>query len=142
MKSVAEKMSVKDGSRSIIIKADRKVISKLQLPEIKIASRLSGKFDYIHVFARTQKELDRQFVRVKKYLADGGMLWISWPKAGLLNSDLNMKSVIRIGYDHGLVESKGIRVDDTWAGLKFTHPKAGKVYQNSYGKLKAVRNSS
>jgi hypothetical protein len=47
-----------------------------------------------------------------------------------------MKSVIRIGYDHGLVESKGIRVDETWAALKFTHPKTGKVYRNSYGKLK------
>jgi hypothetical protein len=135
-KSVSEKMGVKEDSRAVLIKAPRTVIASLKLPKIKTASRLSGTFDYIHIFTKTQTELDRQFARVKKYLADNGMLWISWPKAGKLDSDLNMKSVIKIGYDHGLVESKGIRVDDTWAALKFTHPKTGKTYRNSYGKLK------
>ena len=135
-KSVAEKMGIKKDSRSILIKAPHDTVAGLKLPKVKIASQLSGKFDYIHVFAKTQQDLDHQFARVKKYLDGTGMLWISWPKAGQLNSDLNMKSVIRIGYDHGLVESKGIRVDETWAALKFTHPQTGKVYRNSYGKLK------
>jgi hypothetical protein len=34
-----------------------------------------------------------------------------------------------------LVESKTISVNDTWSAIKFTHPKKGKVYKNSYGKL-------
>jgi hypothetical protein len=135
-KSVAEKMGIKEHSRSILIKANRNVVKAMLLPKIKTAARLSGKFDYIHVFAKTQDELSHQFTRVKKYLATRGMLWISWPKAGRLKSDLSMRSVIKIGYDHGLVESKGIRVDETWAALKFTHPKTGKRYRNSYGKLK------
>lgn len=28
-----------------------------------------------------------------------------------------------------------LRVDDVWSALKFTHPKAGKTYANSYGTL-------
>lgn len=27
------------------------------------------------------------------------------------------------------------RVNVTWSALKFTHPKQGKVYRNSYGRL-------
>lgn len=133
-KTVAEKMGIKEGSRAIIINGERGVIASLRLPKVEIAPRLSGTFDYIHVFVKTQKDLDRQFTRVKKNLASRGMLWISWPKAGKLQTDLNMKLVIRIGFDHGLIESKAIRVDDTWAGLKFTHPKAGKVYRNPHEK--------
>ena len=32
------------------------------------------------------------------------MLWISWPKGGRLGTDLNLKIVIPIGYDLGMVE--------------------------------------
>ena len=64
------------------------------------------------------------------------MLWVSWPKDGKLGTDLNIKTVIKLGYDYGLVESTCLRIDAIWSGLKFTHPKKGKVYHNSYGKLK------
>ena len=50
-----------------------------------------------------------------------------------------MRSVIAIGYGLGMVESTCLRVDDTWAALKFTHPKPGKVYRNSYGTLPGQR---
>ena len=50
-------------------------------------------------------------------------------------TDLVLPEVIRIGYRHGLVESKTLSVDATWSAIKFTHPVAGKVYKNSYGQL-------
>ena len=49
--------------------------------------------------------------------------------------DLGLPKVIEIGYEHGLVESTALRVDDTWSAIKFTHPKKGKVYRNTYGTL-------
>ena len=54
-----------------------------------------------------------------------------------METDLTLPEIIRIGYDHGLVESTTLRIDDTWSGMKFTHPKSGKVYRNSYGRLPA-----
>ena len=63
------------------------------------------------------------------------MLWVSWPKGKQLGTDLALPHVIRIGYSHGLVESSCLSVDATWSALKFTHPKKGKTYNNSYGKL-------
>ena len=80
-------------------------------------------------------ELD--FPALMRHLKPTGMLWVSWPKAKQLGTDLNLPNVIRIGYSHGLVESTCLSVDATWSGIKFTHPKPGKVYQNSHGQLPA-----
>lgn len=68
-------------------------------------------------------------------LRRGGMLWVSWPKGHRLGTDLTMKSVIAIGYSLNMVESTCLRVDEVWAGLKFTRPKPGVSYANSYGTL-------
>ena len=129
-------MGVKECSRGILINAPEDTHATLHLPELDIASRLTGHFDYIHFFTKTLANLDRRFPALMKHLQATGMLWVSWPKAGQLGTDLTMKSVIRTGYYHGLVESKAISLDDIWSALKFTHPKQGKIYRNSYGVLK------
>jgi hypothetical protein len=87
---------------------------------------MTGCFDYIHLFTKTKNDLDRRLPALMKHLQADGMLWVSWPKAGQLNTDLGMNSVITIGYHHGLVESKAISVDTRWSALKFTYPKKGK----------------
>ena len=96
---------------------------------------LRGQFDYIHVFTITQAEMDDVFPKLKRHLKPTGMLWVSWPKNKKLNTDLVLPKVINIGYSHGLVESICLSVDATWSGLKFTHPKKGKDYHNSFGQL-------
>lgn len=65
-----------------------------------------------------------------------GMLWVSWPKSGQKNTDLNMKSVIKLGYDYGLVKSKCISINSIWSALKFTHPKMGKPIITAMENLK------
>ena len=80
--------------------------------------------------------MDDLFAKLKTNLKPTGMLWLSWPKGKKLGTDLTLPVIIKIGYGHGLVESTCLSVDATWSGLKFTHPKKDKVYQNSYGQLK------
>jgi hypothetical protein len=104
-------------------------------PGLEVASELNRHFDYIHLFTRTQAELDDVFPRLKAHLKRTGMLWVSWPKGKQLGTDLALPSVINIGYSHGLVESTCLSVDAIWSALKFTHPKKGKVYNNKYGQL-------
>lgn len=94
---------------------------------------LAGEFDYLHVFVTTQAELNRDFPSLRDHLKPSGMLWVSWPKGRRDGTDLTLPIVIKIGYGHGLVESTCLRVNDTWSGLKFTHPKPGKTYRNSDG---------
>ena len=135
-KKVSEKMGIKENARSIFINAPEDAVKDIELPPIKLETKLNGKFDYIHFFVVSQKEFHDEFPTLKKHLKETGSLWVSWLKSGKNNTDLNIKSVIKIGYEYGLVESKCISVNSSWSALKFTHPQKGKTYNNSYGKLK------
>lgn len=133
--TVAQKMGVRAGARAHFTDAPSETLVGMELPELDVPGQLDGEFDYLHLFATTQDAMRRAFPELKEHLRRGGMLWVSWPKKGKLGTDLNMRSVIRIGYGFGLVESVCLRVDAVWAGLKFTRPKPGKTYRNSYGTL-------
>ncbi|MDR6966718.1 uridine phosphorylase [Flavobacterium arsenatis] len=136
MKKVSEKMGIKTGMRSLLIKAEADVVATIDYPELDLKTKLVGDFDYIHFFVTKSVDFHKQFPKLAKHLRETGMLWVSWPKAGQNNTELHLATVIKLGYDYGLVESKSISVDATWSALKFTHPKKGKVYNNSYGKLR------
>jgi hypothetical protein len=136
-RTVAAKMGIKEGSRAIFVEAPPDAVKSIDAPNLDEATRLSGAFEYIHFFAVTQNTLRKKFPKLKTHLREGGMLWISWPKARQQATDLTLPWVIKIGYDNGLVESKTLSINDTWSAIKFTYPKKGKVYKNSYGKLKA-----
>ncbi|HSK88719.1 MAG TPA: hypothetical protein VK880_10195 [Anaerolineales bacterium] len=134
---VSKKLGIKEGIRAFFVNAPAQVVEAIDLPHLELAKRLAGNFDYIHLFVKSQEEFNDIFPRLKAHLKPTGMLWVSWPKNRKLETDLTLTTVIKLGYDHGLVESKTISIDATWSAIKFTHPKKGKVYKNSYGKLKS-----
>jgi hypothetical protein len=138
-RSVAQKMGVKAGSRAHLVAAPPFTLTAMKLPELKISPRGDGEFDYLHLFTKTQAEMEECFPKLKERLVAAGMLWVSWPKGRKLGTDLSLPVVIRIGYSHSMVESTCLSVDETWAALKFTHPKPGKVYNNSHGTLPIQR---
>jgi hypothetical protein len=135
--SASKKMGIKEGVRAFLVSAPKEAVKTIDLSQLNVAARLSGKFDYIHFFTKTQEDFNKQFPRLKSHLKPTGMLWVSWPKNRKLGTDLSLTKVIELGYNHGLVESKTISIDETWSAIKFTHPKEGKTYRNSYGKLKS-----
>jgi hypothetical protein len=122
--------------RAFFVNAPSEVIEAMGSPGLDVAAKLAGQFDYIHVFTKSQTELEDIFLRLKDHVKSNGMVWISWPKRRQLGTDLTMANIIKIGYDHGLVESKCVSVDAIWSGIKFTLPIQGKVYNNKYGQLK------
>jgi hypothetical protein len=135
-KSVSAKMGIKEKSRAIFLNAPAGVLKDIDPPSLKRATKLNGNFDLIHVFAEKEKDLRKKFKPLKKHLSPKGMLWVSWPKYGQHGTDLSLPEIIKIGYNNGLVESKTLSINSSWSAIKFTHPKKGKVYHNSYGKLK------
>ena len=134
--SVAKKLGVKEGTRAIFVHAPDDAVEAIDPPALEVADKLAGDFDYIHFFAKDSDTFNDDFPKLKAHLKPTGMLWVSWPKSGKLDTDLSITLVIKLGYDYGLVESKAISINETWSAIKFTHPKAGKKYNNSYGKLK------
>jgi hypothetical protein len=136
-KLVSEKMGLKPGMRTIYINAPAEAIRAVEAPALGLETGLSGDFDYIHFFARSQAEFHQTFPALKLHLKPTGMLWVSWPKAKREGTDLTLTIVIKLGYEYGLVESTCLSINPVWSGLKFTHPKPGKTYHNKYGKLKS-----
>ena len=134
-RTVAQKMGIMPGWRAHFVNPPAGVMAKIDLPDLVVAETLAGDFDYVHLFAVTQNQMRLTFPELVPHLAPLGKLWVSWPKGRQLGSDLTLPKVIEIGYRCGLVESTCLRVDDTWSGLRFTRPKEGKTYQNSYGTL-------
>ena len=132
----ATKMGIREGARTFFVNVPAEAVKAIDPSQLDLSARLTGKFDYIHFFTKSQEEFDETFPRLKAHLRPTGMLWVSWPKNKRLGTDLTLTRVIELGYSHGLVESKTISIDATWSAIKFTHPKKGKVYENRYGKLK------
>lgn len=137
MRTVAQKMGIKENSTVFFVNAPEEAIKAINLPKLKIRKTQSGEFDYIHLFVKTQAEQIELFPQLKSHLKLEGMLWVSWPKGGQLDTDLTLPKVIKIGYEFGLVESTCLSVNEVWSALKFTHPKKGKTYNNSHAKLKS-----
>lgn len=135
-KLVSQKMSIKENARTIFVNAPAEAITAINLPRLDVALELTGEFDYIHLFAKSQTEFREIFPKLKIHLNPTGTLWVSWPKNRQLRTDLSLTKIIEIGYEYGLVESTVLSIDTKWSAIKFTHPKKGKVYQNSYGQLK------
>ena len=137
MRSIADKMGVKVHAKAHFVNAPTEVIQTLDLPDVEIAEQGSGQFDYIHLFVKQQSEQVDIFPALKAKLKSDGMLWVSWPKGGQLGTDLSLPKVIKIGYEFGLVESTCLSIDSVWSAIKFTHPKKGKIYNNSHAQLKS-----
>lgn len=137
-RTLYQKLGIAPGMRSLFINAPEEFHVAIAAGNANIESELSGEFAYIHLFVENMKQFSTKFPIAKKHLRPFGMLWVSWPKAkkSQIGADINLFKIIELGYEFGLVESKVVSVDKKWSAIKFTHPKAGKTYQNSYGKLK------
>ncbi|MBC7870650.1 MAG: hypothetical protein H7Y09_07400 [Chitinophagaceae bacterium] len=134
-KPVSKKMGIKEDARTIFVNAPAEAIAAIDLPRLDVASEFTGDFDYIHLFAKSQAEFREIFPKLKIHLKPTGTLWVSWPKNRQLGTNLSLTKIISMGYEYGLVESTVLSIDTTWSAIKFTHPKMGKVYHNSYGQL-------
>jgi CheY-like chemotaxis protein len=94
------------------------------LDPIRDGARLSTRpgvpADVVLLFVRSQSELDRRFPVAARSLADGGKLWIIWPKkASGQSSDLGQIEVRRFGLDREFVDYRIGSIDSTWSGLCF-----------------------
>lgn len=96
------------------------------LPEGVTASRSArGASRVVLWFVDTCARFERGFARAAKAVADGGRLWICWPKkTSPLARDLNGDLVRSGGLARGWVDFKVCALDADWSGLAFARRKA------------------
>jgi len=120
---LAKKLGIKAGS--IVAVRDAPGGLKGKLGELPAGAKLvvHGKAtrDLTMWFVHSHEVLLSEMSAMKQH-ADSGALWILWNKNASSDADIRVTqlTVRKAGLDAGLVDFKITRVDDDWAGLRFT----------------------
>ncbi|MFN3244730.1 MAG: hypothetical protein ACE37K_24720 [Planctomycetota bacterium] len=99
-----------------------------ELPEGATQKRgLRGERDVVVLFCRASSELRADWKAAAGCLAEGGGLWVAWPKkTSGVTTDLTDAVVRAFGLDQGLVDTKVCAIDATWSGLRFSRRRAAR----------------
>lgn len=120
---LARKLGIKEGSVVAIKGAPRGLRAKLgELPaRVKLVRDGNQARDLTMWFVNSENSLIKDIIRMKQRAAKGG-LWIFWKKNQASHGDgrLTQPIVRKAGLAIGLVDFKITRIDDEWAGLRFT----------------------
>jgi len=77
--SLAKKMKLKPGARAAVLNAPSGYLKELK-HDAEVVQKLTGKFDWIQVFAKNKKELSSLAPKAASALNPEAMLWLSFPK--------------------------------------------------------------
>jgi len=117
-----KKLGVKPSSMLLLLGAPADFTTTLgALPDgVRVATRPGGAADVIVVFAGKARDLDARLAKALPRLAEGGALWLAWPKrASGVVTDVTEALVRATGLATGLVDVKVGALDATWSGLQF-----------------------
>ena len=120
-KSLIDKLGWKEGSKAIVIAppADYADLTDDAAIAPKKTAPGTGNFDFIHLFVADMAGLARDLPKLEPRLAEGGMIWVSWPKkTSPMFKDLTEDGVRKVCLPLGLVDVKVCAVDNDWSGLK------------------------
>ncbi len=122
------KLGIRPDSRTRLIGAPprfEKALGELP-PGARVCRRGRAVADRVLLFARSLRELEGRLPAADRALADGGGLWIAWPKkASGIDSDLTQVIVRRFAEGQGWVDYKIAAIDATWSGLLFARRPGG-----------------
>jgi hypothetical protein len=118
---LVKKLGIKPGINVAFVNAPAEFLAELTLPEnVRVNSRSTKPLDFVLLFAKSEKELQRNFSVFADRLFPAGMIWVAWPKKSSgVTTDLSFNNVQSIGLATGLVDVKICAVNDVWSGLKF-----------------------
>lgn len=126
-KSLIQKLGFKDGHKAIVVTPPANYARLTDGAAIgqRTASPAAGEFDFIHLFVRDEEALTIKLRKLEPRLAEGGMLWVSWPKkASKMFVDLTEDGIRKHALPMSLVDVKVCAVDADWSGLKLVRRKA------------------
>ena len=123
-RSLPQKLGIKPGMRLLIVnEPSADTIPRAEIPaDVTLATRASGSFDMVILFALDTKQLTVKLDRLIALLPKDGTLWTCWPKkASKMATDIDRDVVFRLLHPTGLVDVKVCSVDETWSALKWVY---------------------
>ena len=115
-KTVAQKLGINPGDEVTILNAPENYLNLIDNIDIFLTHKLQSNTKFIHYFAQTKSDLEKDFPRLKKSLSKNGTLWISNKKG---DENFNQNDVQKIGLENGLVDIKIASINDQWSAMKF-----------------------
>src|SRR5450759_4887893 len=119
--TLSKKLGIKPGRSVALVNAPGSFDEILQpLDERQLRTGLRRTSDIILMFLKSQEQMEVQLPKAVSALAEGGALWIVYPKkTSGARSDLTQNGIREFGMALGLVDYKICAVDATWTGLCF-----------------------
>lgn len=116
-----KKLVIKPNNRLAILNAPQGYRDLLgALPDgVQASDQLEGEFDVIHAFFIKKADLEPQINTLKNHLKSGGILWVSYPKAGKLGTDLKRDPLYELMKQYGIEANQQIAIDDNWSAMRF-----------------------
>jgi len=97
----------------------------------------NNKSDFVHLFITNRAEFFERFTTAVGAAADGGLLWLSYPKAsGKQKPDINRDSLWELVLPHGWHPVAQVALDETWSAIRLKQNEPGVVYERP-GNMKA-----
>ena len=118
---LTQKLGLKAGQTIALIGAPpgyRKLLSPL--PEkVSFTKEIKTGSSFVHLFVSDRKTMERELNRLRKLMANTGVLWVSWPKKSSgVTTDVTEDVIREVALPLGFVDIKVCAVDETWSGLK------------------------
>ena len=118
---LAQKLGIKPGQKVATIDAPagyRKLLAPLP-KGVSFTKKVAADVPFVHLFATKRETLEKELKRLRRLLADAGVLWVSWPKKSSgVATDITEDVIREVCLPLGFVDVKVCAVDETWSGLK------------------------
>lgn len=113
-----KKLRYKPGARVYVVGAPSAFEAELARATVERAEKLEEELDLIQAFYTRRAHLDRDIPRLKSAMAARGILWVCYPKARGLGTDLNRDVIRRVVARLGLETVANVAVDKVWSALR------------------------
>lgn len=119
-KSLRDKLGIKSGFSVVLINTPLYYIHDIgELDDVMLYPTPKSNHDFIHLFVKERKELEKFLPQLQKSLKPAGSIWVSWPKkASKVPTDITEDTIREVCLPKGLVDVKVAAIDETWSGLK------------------------
>lgn len=117
-----KKLGLKDGHAVCFINLPeslRWLTDAAQFIDLTDTPEPGGELDVVHLFVKSQDQLNTLLPQARLAITQAGMIWVSWPKkASKVDTDMSEDAVRESAFPLDLVDVKVCAVDDIWSGLK------------------------
>ena len=128
--TIAKKLKLKPGSRASVINAPEGYLDELK-HDSDVSQKLTGKFDWIQVFAKNKKDLDTFAPKAASALKPDSLLWLSFPKgSSKIQTDLTRDKGWEAIHDIDLKFITLVSVNDKWSAFALRPYKEGEKRQS------------